>query len=219
MTTPFHVCWVADPSGLQGRTLLQIAAEALEGGVDAIQLRAKSVPAKEVYALARSLRDLTKARGAWFAVNDRVDVALAVEADGVHLGNQSMPVEQVRRIGPSLTVGVSCHSVEDAVRAEREGADYVFLGPVYWTLSKAEFGPPLGVQAFRHAAQSVALPVIGIGGITANQVAEVLEAGASGIAVIGAIASALNVKASARDLCASFSSPSSPSLLSSFHGS
>jgi len=179
-----------------------VAAEALEGGMDGIQLRAKHTPARQAYEWGVALRVLTRRQGAWLGVHDRVDLALAVDADGVHLGVHSMPLQEVRRIAPTLRIGVSCHSVEEVDEAARGGADYVVLGPVFWTASKAEFGEPLGLQRLEEAASRVSVPVIAIGGITVVNAGEVLRRGASGVAVIGAVVDALDVRAAARALSA-----------------
>ncbi len=171
-----------------GHTLTSAVEAALQGGVRAIQLREKDLPAGELLPLARRLRDLTQLHGARLLINDRVDVALAVGADGVHLGGHSLPADVVRQLaGPDLLIGISTHSSAEIRLAADRGADFVTFGPVYATPSKAAFGRPQGLQALEDACRASSLPVFALGGITPERAAEVLQAGAAGIALIGAI--------------------------------
>jgi thiamine-phosphate pyrophosphorylase len=171
-----------------GHTLCSAVEAALQGGVQAVQLREKDLPAAELLPLARQLRDLTRRHGARLLINDRVDLALAVHADGVHLGGRSLPTDLVRRlVGPELLVGVSTHSCAEISRAAEQGADFVTFGPVFATPSKAAFGPPQGLEALAEACRGSALPVFALGGITAERAAEVMRSGAAGIALITAI--------------------------------
>jgi thiamine-phosphate pyrophosphorylase len=168
--------------------------EALKGGVKSIQLREKDLPTRELLETAYWARQLTAEYGARLIVNDRVDIACAVGADGVHLGQKSMPPNAVRKIEEhDFIIGVSTHSVDEAVRAEREGADFITLGPVYETPSKMKYGPPVGINMLGEVKTKVSIPVIAIGGITREKVHELLKAGADGIAVISAILTAENV--------------------------
>jgi thiamine-phosphate pyrophosphorylase len=161
---------------------------ALEGGVRAVQLREKDLPIRDLMALARELRDLTKEFGAKLFINDRVDVALAVGADGVHLGTRSMPVSIVRAIvGSPMLIGVSTHSVAEAQAAEQGGADFLTLGPIYETPSKAQFGAPLGLAPLREARRRVEIPIFAIGGVKGRNIGHVLWAGAYGVAMISAV--------------------------------
>jgi thiamine-phosphate diphosphorylase len=151
-----------------------------------VQLREKDLAAADLAALARRLRAL--APDALLIVNDRVDVALAVGADGVQRTSVSLPVEDIRAIaGSRLLIGASVHSLADAVEAEASGADWVVFGPVYDTASKRGYGPPQGLGALEHVAAAVRIPVIAIGGITPERVEDVCAAGATGVAVISAI--------------------------------
>ncbi len=171
-----------------GHTLLSAIDSALQGGVKAIQLREKDLSAAELLPLARELRELTRKYDARLLINDRIDLALAVQADGVHLGEHSLPTDVVRKlVGPKRLIGVSTHSNADISRAIKLGADFVTFGPVYETPSKAVFGPPQGLQALTEACRDSSLPVFALGGITPTRVAEVRHAGASGVALISAI--------------------------------
>jgi len=163
----------------------------LEAGVKAIQLREKDMPTRELLDMAYWMRELTNEYGAKFFVNDRVDIALAVKADGVHLGRKSIPAHAVREIsGDKLLIGISTHSVEEAVQAEKEGADFITLGPIYKTPSKLRYGTPIGVDTLKKVKSLSSLPVFAVGGIKIEKVKEVMDAGADGIALISAILSA-----------------------------
>ena len=169
-------------------TLLSAIDSALQGGVKAIQLREKDLSAAELLPLARELRELTRNYDARLLINDRIDIALAVQADGVHLGEHSLPTDVVRQlVGPKLLIGVSTHSNAAISSAAKQGADFVTFGPVYATPSKAAFGPPQGLKALAEACRGSSLPVFALGGITPPRVAEVRQAGASGVALISAI--------------------------------
>jgi len=173
------------------RPLLEVVEECLEAGLLAVQLREKDLPVRGLLALATPLREATRRRGARLLVNDRVDVALAVGADGAQRTHDSLPVSVMRAIGgPGFTVGASVHSVEEARAAAGEGADFIVFGPVFDTPSKRPYGPPQGLETLRQVTAAVATPVLAIGGITAARVPEVLAAGAAGVGVISAIVAA-----------------------------
>ena len=174
---------------------------ALQGGVRAIQLREKDLPVQELTALALELRVLTREFGAQLFINDRVDVAVAVEADGVHLGNQSMPAEAVRKIvGNRMLVGVSTHSVEEARDAEAAGADFVTFGPMYETPSKITIASPVGLEALRNVKRAVDIPIFALGGITGHNIGHVLFAGAYGVSMISSIFCAENIQKAAKNI-------------------
>ncbi|HEY0151519.1 MAG TPA: thiamine phosphate synthase [Longimicrobium sp.] len=179
---------VTDPGVPAGRTLLDVVRAALRGGAPSVQLRAKDASAREAALLARELLVETRAAGALLFVNDRVDVALAVGADGAHLGDEDLPLAAARRIvPPGFLLGMSADSVELALQAERDGADYLGVGPVYGTASKADAGAPIGTARIAEVAAAVRIPIVGIGGIHAHNAAPVVHAGAAGVAVISAV--------------------------------
>lgn len=182
-----------------GKDLIDTLEEALKGGVRAVQLREKDLSSKELFELARRVRDLTAHYNALLFINDRMDVAMAVGADGVHLGGHSMPVGVVREmVGRNLLIGASTHSIEELDVARAGGADFVTFGPVYYTPSKAPYGDPVGVEALREACRhSDGFPVLGLGGIVQDRVEEVISAGAKGVGVISAIISAANPRSAA----------------------
>lgn len=190
---------VTDCSRLRGRSLEVVASLAVEGGATVVQLRENDLPTRELYDLAITLRAVLRGR-ALLLVNDRVDVALAAGADGVQLPERGLPGKAVREIaGEACILGRSVHSADSAVHAEAESADFVLVGTIYATASKPE-QTPAGVELVRAAVQAVRVPVVAIGGVTAENAGELIEAGASGVAVIGAIMDADDPKQAAAEL-------------------
>ncbi|MFQ5519981.1 MAG: thiamine phosphate synthase [Candidatus Methylomirabilia bacterium] len=184
----FRLYLVTNRHQVQDRPLEERVAECLGAGLRAVQLREKDLSAIELLALARPLRALTREVGARLFINDRLDVALTVGADGIQRGHTSLPVSAIRFVaGDRILIGASVHSLEEAQAAEREGADFLLFGPVYETASKRSFGPPQGLDALSRTVQAVGLPVFAIGGITPERVREVARTGAHGVAVISAI--------------------------------
>ncbi len=175
----------------------ELAEKALKGGVRTIQLREKRMPAKEIYEIARKLRRLTNDYDALLIINDRLDIAMAVDADGVHVGQSDLPAEAIRRYFNGI-VGVSAHTVEEALKAEIH-ADYLGVGPVFKTTTKEDAKEPIGLEGLRQIVQSVKIPVVGIGGISRENAPQVLGCGVAGLAVVSAIA-AKNVEVAAREL-------------------
>jgi thiamine-phosphate pyrophosphorylase len=177
---------ITDRTRLRGRRLEEVASLAVDGGATVVQLREKDLSGGDLYELAITLRAVLRGR-ALLLVNDRVDVALAAGADGVHLPERSLPGGAVREMaGEGCIVGRSVHSVEAAVHAEEQSADFVEVGAVYQTVSKPGV-TPAGVELVRAVARAVHVPIVAVGGVTAENVAEVVEAGADGVAVIGAV--------------------------------
>ncbi len=185
-----------------GRPTAEVVAAAIRGGADAVQLRAKDdLSVREQAALGRALRALTRAAGVLFLVNDRADLAAALDADGVHVGQDDLPADLARRIvGPDRIVGVSAATVEEALAAREAGADYLGVGPIYGTLTKPDAGEAVGPERITAIKARVPLPVVGIGGIGRDTIAAVMAAGADGAAVVSAIVGAADVEAAARDL-------------------
>jgi thiamine-phosphate pyrophosphorylase len=168
--------------------------DALRAGVKAIQLREKDLTIKEISDMASKLKKLTKKYGAMLFINDRADVALAVDADGVHLGRQGIPVKAVKKIaGRRLLIGVSTHSVKEALEADAEGADFITLGPVFKTPSKLRYGPPIGLSPIKEAGERLKIPVFAIGGIKPGNLKRTMDAGASGVALISHIVSSKDI--------------------------
>ncbi|MEE9613464.1 MAG: thiamine phosphate synthase [Thermodesulfobacteriota bacterium] len=184
----FELYLITDRRLTRGRTLTEVVEEVLKAGVKAVQLREKDLQGGELLRMAKELRRVTRNHGAKLLINDRLDVALAVGADGVHLGQGSFPPRNVRSyLGEGKLIGVSTHGVEEAIRAEEEGADFITLGPVYRTPSKERYGPPVGLNTLKETAGKVKIPVFAIGGVKKDRIEEVISSGASGAALISAV--------------------------------
>ena len=181
----------------------EVAAQALAGGATAIQLRHKTLSGRDLCALGSALAELCAAAGALLLVNDRLDVALACGAGGVHLGQDDIPAGLARAVaGPGLVLGVSAATPAEAAAAQRAGADYLGTGPVYATGSKGDAGEPIGPAGLRRVAAASALPLVGIGGLDATNAGAAIAAGADGVAVISAVAAAPDLALAAAGLAA-----------------
>jgi thiamine-phosphate pyrophosphorylase len=173
-----------------GRTTLEVVAAALEGGVRLFQLREKELPLRALLTLGHELRELTQRYEALLLVNDRIDVALAIGADGVHLGQADMPIEVARRLGPDLIIGSSSHDVTEAREAAQAGASYVNIGPIYPTQTKQWDDAYLGLEGLREIAAEIQIPFTVMGGIKAAHIPGLCEAGARTLAVVTAVTAA-----------------------------
>lgn len=197
----FSLYLVTDRHQTAGRPLVPLLRQAMHAGLRAIQLREKDLPTRDLMTLAEEARACTREAGGLLFINDRADLVMALEADGLHLRADSLPVRVARRIlAPDRLIGVSAHSVDEVIRAETEGADFAVLGPVYDTPSKRAYGAPLGLKPVEEASRRCRIPVFAIGGITVARVCEVRQAGAAGVAVVSAILSAPDVEAATRAL-------------------
>lgn len=192
---------VTDRAVARGRPIAAVVAAAAAGGATCVQLRDKTASTRELIAEAERLMEILKPRGIPLVINDRLDVALAVQADGVHLGQSDMPLAHARRIaGDALTIGISAESLEDALAAERQGADYIGVSPVFATPTKTDTGPPFGLAGLAAVRRAVRLPIVGIGGIGLENASAVIRHGADGIAVVSAIVAAEDPERAAREL-------------------
>ena len=179
-------------------TALEAARAAVAGGADMIQLREKSLSDRELHRLAQEVRDLTGDAGRTFIVNDRPDIARLVDADGVHVGRDDLPIAAAREIvGPHKIVGVSTHDIEQARQARAEGADYIGVGPVYPTETKG-YSEGVGLAYVRQVASEIDLPFLAIGSIRLDRLDEVMDAGARAVAVCAAVVCAQDPAAAAR---------------------
>ncbi|ADG06508.1 thiamine phosphate synthase [Kyrpidia tusciae] len=176
---------ITDRRFYRGRSLEEVAGDWLAGGVTCIQLREKDLNTRELLEAGRVLRRMTRAAGALLIVNDRVDVAMALDADGVHLGQGDLPIRAAREIlGEGRIIGVSTHNVEEAREAAIQGANYIGVGPMRATTTKTDTKPVVGIAGLRRIRQAVDLPIIAIGGIRLEDAEELAAAGADGLAVI-----------------------------------
>lgn len=203
MTNDFDVYLVTDAELSADRSTVEIVESAIRGGVDIVQLREKGADARERYELGKELRELTREAEIPLVVNDRVDLATAIDADGVHLGDDDLPISAAReQIGTDAIVGRSVSTPEAAREAESEGADYLGVGAVYGTTSK-DTDPEqsnIGLDRVRAIRETTDLPFVGIGGVTPDNARPVVEAGADGVAVISAITAAEDPEAATRRL-------------------
>ena len=194
---------ITDREAAGERPLSQVVRRAVAGGATVVQLRDKRATTRELIELGRALHGITRRAGVPLIVNDRADVALALDVEGVHVGQDDMPAGLARvLIGPDRILGVSAGTVQEARQAEAKGADYLGVGDVYGTPSKADAGRPIGVGGLREIVEAVSIPVVGIGGIDADKAAAVIAAGAAGVAVISAVIGAPDPKEAVRRLWA-----------------
>jgi thiamine-phosphate pyrophosphorylase len=190
---------IVDPEHCGGRSPVEVATGILEGGCAVLQLRSKSLSDRALLALAGRLRELSREAGVPFVLNDRPDLAKLVRADGVHLGQEDLPVAAARAIvGPDVAVGLSTHDLDQVRRAVDEGADYLGFGPIYPTTSKKDPDPVVGAEGLAAAVRAAPVPIVAIGGITAERAPEVARAGARFWAAISAVGAAEDVRAAAR---------------------
>ena len=179
-----------------------LAEQALKGGAAMIQLRHKTASGSQLFAWAVAIGKLCSEYHALFIINDRVDIALASKADGVHLGQQDLPARAARKLlGETAIIGVTASSLKEALQAEQDGADYIGFGHIYPTYSKLKESSPLGLDILQKTAVLVSLPILAIGGINQENAASVISSGASGIAVISAVSRANDPARAARELC------------------
>ncbi len=192
---------VADVDYAPGKDVVALAVAAVRGGVTIVQLRAKGSETRGFLELATRMASALKRRSVPLIINDRVDIALACGADGVHLGQDDMPLDAARKLlGGVKIIGVSANTLKEAREAERLGADYVGLGPIYATTTKDTDLPVLGPEGIRRMRQKIGIPIVAIGGINAGNAAAVMKAGAAGVAVVSAILGAPDVRLAAADL-------------------
>lgn len=196
---PFPLYLITDPllyktskeTGKKDRSglLLDAVDKAIEGGARLVQYREKTATRREMYETAKKLRDLTSGRDVTLIINDEIDLALAVRADGVHLGQDDFPIHIARKVlGDEVIIGISTHNLSQAIRAESAGADYVGFGPIFNTSTKKSENTPRGIEAVSEITGQVQIPLYAIGGIKFSDLSELMKAGASGVAVISALA-------------------------------
>ncbi|MEJ2228682.1 MAG: thiamine phosphate synthase [Alphaproteobacteria bacterium] len=197
----YRLCVVTDRGLARGRSLLDVTAAALKGGATMVQLREKNATTRAFLEEARALKALLAPLGVPLIINDRVDIALAVDADGVHVGQTDMPVEAVRAlVGAEKILGLSITSEAEITRADALAADYLGVGPAYAQTTKADASTPLGVDGFAALCRKAPQPVMAIGGIDATNAAPLAQAGADGVAVVSAIMAANDCEAAAREI-------------------
>ena len=205
MAVDYTLYLVTDRGILGDRDLFTAVEEALKGGVTMLQLREKTASSRDFYQLAVRMKELAAAYQVPLIIDDRLDIALAADAGGLHVGQDDLPVAVARRIlGPGKILGYSVSTVEEAIYGEQNGADYLGAGPVYATGSKADAGSPIGIDGLRQIKQSVAIPVVGIGGVGEANILDVKRTGVDGAAVISAIMGSRDLKRAAGALIAAW---------------
>ena len=197
----FKLYLITDRTQTKGRDLLWLIEQALDAGVKAIQLREKDLAGRDLFSLAEKASQLCRNYGSSLFVNDRLDIALAVNAAGVQLGNASVPIALARQLlGAQKMIGVSTHSFKEAMEAQRQGADFVLFGPVYFTPSKVAYGAPQGLDKLKEIVGKISLPVYAIGGIKLENILDLRLMDVSGVALISAIMSSDAPKKATSDL-------------------
>ncbi len=205
MKVDYSLYLVTDREILGGRDLFAAVAAAIQGGVTLVQLREKKASTREFFAIAQKMKELVHSFGVPLIINDRLDIALAVDADGLHIGQDDLPLPVARKLlGPGKILGYSVSTVEEAIYGEKHGADYLGAGAVFPTASKDVSEPPIGIAVLREIRAAVRIPVVAIGGINKERIPEVRATGVAGIAVISAILGAPDVAGAARDLAAAW---------------
>jgi thiamine-phosphate pyrophosphorylase len=204
MTTfafPSRLYTIADTLSRPELAFVELAEKICAGGARVLQLRVKELPAREFLIIAREVRAICQRTGCLLIINDRTDIALAVNADGVHVGQEDLPLEAARKVlGPSKLIGVSTHNPAQAVAAERGGADYIGFGPVFGTNTKATGYSVRGLDQLREIRALVRLPVVAIGGVTTDRAAATLAAGADAVAMISDVVLASDVTGKVREV-------------------
>ena len=180
--------FIADFESSKGKDLVWIVEKAVKGGATVVQLRAKSISTREFLDISMKIHSFLKKKRVPLIINDRIDIALALDADGVHLGQKDMPLQIARKIlGKEKIIGISVNNIEEAMEAENNGADYLGVGPVFPTTTKPDVRAPLGIEGLRKIREKIKIPIIAIGGINKSNVHEVYSTGVDGIAVVSAI--------------------------------
>ncbi len=201
MLIDYSLYLVTDRGMLKGANFFHAVREAIRGGVTLLQLREKDVSSSDFYSIAVEMKKLANSYQVPLIINDRLDIALAVDADGLHVGQEDLPLEVARELlGPGKILGYSVSNLIEAEYGEKHGADYLGAGPVYHTGSKETATEPIGIDGIKRIKKSVSIPVVGIGGIGMSNIVKVKESGIDGISVISAILGRDDINAAARDL-------------------
>jgi len=200
-TLDYRLYLVTDRSLCQGRHVLEVIEQAVAGGVTLVQIREKDIHCRQFLEIARQTKSLLTKKQIPLIINDRVDVALAIGADGIHIGQEDMPVEDVRKlVGPSMAIGLSVNTLDQVREANKLQVDYIGVGPIYPTKTKKDAKKPLLAHGFEAISDQSIHPVVAIGGITADNAADVIRAGANGLAIVSDICSADSPQARAQKI-------------------
>lgn len=201
MDINYKLYLITDRSFLNGRSLKECVEDAIKGGVTLIQIREKDASTREFYEVAKEVKEVTSKYNIPLIINDRIDIAIAIDAEGVHLGQSDMPLKLARKIlGKDKIIGISANNLEEALEAQKDGADYVGLGPIFYTGTKKDIDEPIGVQGLREITENIDIPSVAIGGINKENAKLVLESGVQGISLISAILESEDVEKASREL-------------------
>ncbi|QCX33544.1 thiamine phosphate synthase [Caloramator sp. E03] len=200
MPIDYSLYLVTDRKILNGKDIFKAVEEAIKGGVTIVQLREKDISSLEFYNIAIKMKKLTSYYNIPLIINDRLDIALSVDADGLHIGQEDLPLKVARKLIGDKILGYSVSSIEEAIYGEESGADYLGAGPVYPTLSKADAKAPIGVETLKKIKDSVSIPVVGIGGIGISNIEEVKKTNIDGISLISSILGSSSIEEASRKL-------------------
>jgi thiamine-phosphate diphosphorylase len=199
MKIDYSLYLVTDQKLSLGRSNLDVIEAALSGGVTIVQLREKELDSRDFYVEAMKIHEVLKSRQIPLIINDRIDIALAVDADGVHIGQEDMPLDLARKLlGPEKIIGVSVFTLDEARAAEAGGADYLGLSPIFITATKPGLSRQLGIEGIAPLRRAVKIPLVGIGAMNTSNVYDAVKAGLDGVAVVSAIVSQKDITAAAR---------------------
>jgi thiamine-phosphate pyrophosphorylase len=201
MSIDYSLYLVTDRAILKGRDIFKAVEDAIKGGVTLLQLREKDISTKDFYNLALKIKIISKYYNIPLIINDRLDIALAIDADGLHIGQDDMPIKIARKLlGKNKLLGYSVANAAEAIYGEKNGADYLGAGPVYPTGSKVDAGTPIGPEGLKIIRDSVSIPIVGIGGISLSNISEVKSSGIDGISLISAILGNTDIENSSKIL-------------------
>lgn len=201
MDIDYSLYLVTDRRFLKDRTLKSAVEDSIKGGVTIVQVREKDVTTREFYKVALEVKEITDKYNVPLIINDRIDIAQAIDADGVHLGQDDMPIKLARKIlGKNKIIGISVGNVDEAKEAEKDGADYVGIGAIFFTGSKKDIDTPIGTSGLKEVVESVNIPSVAIGGVNKENLSEVIKTGTNGAAVISAILGKENIEQAAKEL-------------------
>jgi thiamine-phosphate pyrophosphorylase len=199
MEIDYRLYLVTDRSFLGSKSLKQAVEEAIEGGTTFVQIREKNICTREFYKVALEVKEVTDYYKVPLVINDRIDIAQALDADGVHLGQSDMPLNIARRIlGSNKLIGISVGNIHDALEAEKNGADYIGIGTVFYTGTKKDINIPIGLEGLRDVCNSIKIPKVAIGGINRDNLRNVISTGVNGAAVVSAILGQSDIKGASK---------------------
>lgn len=201
MDVNYKLYLVTDRNFLNGRSLKECVEDSIKGGVTLVQVREKDVSSRQFYNIAKEVQEVTSKYNVPLIINDRIDIALAINADGVHLGQSDMPIEIARKIlGKDKIIGISAGNIEEALEAQNKGADYLGLGTTFFTGTKKDINKPIGLDGLKELTKNIKIPSVAIGGINETNSKSVMETGVNGISVISAILNNDDIKTATENL-------------------